>query len=74
MTELKSRDAHGADVVTNQLIEAEAGWQGIKLSNYEKLVPQCPASSTPEPDTKHPAHQVFKASDLGPEWDRTPPQ
>ena len=66
-------NAHGADVVSAQLVEAEAGrWQGIKLSNYEKFgAPSKPSKfHQPEPVPNHPAHQVFKASDLGPEWER----
>ena len=62
MTECKKiLAAHGHDVLTEQLQLAEAErWQGIKLSNYEKF--GAPAKGQ-EPETKHPAHQVFTAAE-----------
>ena len=70
MTELtKLQDRYGDSVVRDQLVQAEAfRWQGVSLRNYERYGMDKP--NTPqEPSTRHPAHQVFRADDLGPEWD-----
>ena len=69
----KINDQYGSDVLEEQLLQAEAHrWQSITLKNYEQFgVKQAhrPGQS-PEPEVKHPAHQVFRADDLyaKPEW------
>ena len=75
----KINDQYGSDVLEEQLLQAEANrWQSITLKNYEEFgVSRAhrPGQS-PEPEFKHPAHEVFRAEDLyaKPEWqDATPP-
>ena len=45
-------------------------WNGITLKNYEEfgVSRSHRPGQSPEPEVKHPAHKVFRASDLGPEW------
>ena len=69
----KINDQYGSDVLEEQLLQAEANrWQSITLKNYEQFgVKQAhrPGQS-PEPEFKHPAHQVFTAAEQfsKPEW------
>ena len=69
----KINDQYGAEVLEEQLLQAEANrWQSITLRNYEQFgvnTPHRPGQS-PEPEFKHPAHEVFRAEDLyaKPEW------
>jgi len=70
----KIHDQHGPDVVEEQLLQAEANrWQSITLKNYEQFGVKQPhrPGQAQEPEIKHPAYKVFRASDLGPEWGRT---
>ena len=63
---------HGAKVLGDQLDEAalKGTWQAITLKNYEQWGKGTPRGFTPqEAPSNHPAHKVFKADDLGPEWD-----
>lgn len=69
----KIHDQYGSDVLEEQLLQAEANrWQSITLKNYEEFgVSRAhrPGQS-PEPEFKHPAHQVFTAAEQfsKPEW------
>ena len=58
----KINDQYGSDVLEEQLLQAEANrWQSITLKNYEEFgVSRAhrPGQS-PEPEFKHPAHEVF---------------
>ena len=45
---------------------ADAGWHGL---HPEYIAQEKLAGETGAPESKHPAHKVFKASDLGPEWE-----
>ena len=70
---IKIQNKYGPDVVKSQLELATAnGWKSVTLANYENYARPANASKfhQPEPVSNHPAHQVFKASDLGPEWER----
>ena len=63
--------AYGDSVVKEQLELAINGrWQSITLANYERFRP---TKQHLEPVQNHPAQKVFKASDLGPEWERNAP-
>ena len=69
----KINDQYGSDVLEEQLLQAEANrWQSITLKNYEQFgvnTPHRPGQS-PEPEFKHPAHEVFTAAEpfAKPEW------
>ena len=73
---LAIQEKYGDDVVSDQLEQGiNARWNGITLKNYEeweKKRSHRPGQS-PEPEFKHPAHEVFRADDLyaKPEW-KTP--
>ena len=59
--------AYGDSVVKEQLELAINGrWQSITLANYERFRP---TKQHLEPVQNHPAQKVFRADDLGPEWD-----
>ena len=60
--------AYGDSVVKEQLELAINGrWASVTLANYERFRPT--KQSFDAPQANHPAHKVFKADDLGPEWD-----
>ena len=61
--------ADGDDAVKQQLeLAINAKWASITFANYEQFKPK-PKPWEKEPETKHPAYKVFKASDQGSEWD-----
>ena len=68
MNQLKAiQKAYGDSVVKEQLELAINGrWASVTLANYERFRPTKPSFDAPD---NHPAHKVFKADDLGPEWD-----
>ena len=68
MTGLKAiQKAYGDSVVKEQLELAINGrWASVTLANYERFRPTKQSFDAP---ANHPAHKVFKADDLGPEWD-----
>ena len=68
---LAIQEKYGDDVVSDQLEQGINGrWNGITLKNYEDWNSKRShrPGQSPEPEVKHPAHKVFRASDLGPEW------
>ena len=76
MTQLtKLLNQYGDSVVRDQLVQAEAfRWQGISVRNYERYGMDTPKKPwETEAPNNHPAQKVFKASDLGPEWERNAP-
>ena len=60
------KEKYGEQVVLDQLELATAeGFQSITMNKYEKLgLPVANHKQTKEPESKHPAYQVFKASDV----------
>ena len=66
-------DKYGPRVVGEQLDEGalKGTWQAITVKQYEQWGK--PKNNGFEPMQNHPAQKVFKASDLGPEWERNLP-
>jgi len=60
------KEKYGEKVVVDQLELATAeGFQSITMNKYEKLgLPVANNKQAKEPETKHPAYKVFKASDV----------
>ena len=68
---LALQEKYGDDVGQEQLeLGINGRWNGITLKNYEEFDAKRShrPGQSPEPEVKHPAHKVFRASDLGPEW------
>jgi hypothetical protein len=62
----KIEEAYGRSVALEQITLATAkGFESITLANYESFRPSPNSSKqAKEPETKHPAYKVFKASDV----------